>query len=81
MLRRRWFVILVMSLFLLLMGNAPAPWYACEGKAIGDPCTYGYGCSTGGTCIQSPSANCTDDPNTPVNECIICSTGRGMVEP
>ncbi|MCC6167977.1 MAG: hypothetical protein IT329_12185 [Caldilineaceae bacterium] len=80
MLRHRWFVILVIGLFFLLMGNSPAPWYACEGKAIGDPCQYGYACSNNGKCIASPQENCVDDPDTSVNECVICSSGAAMVE-
>jgi hypothetical protein len=63
----------------LLMGNAPAPWYACDGKQVGDPCGgssssgcggYGGG-SADGVCAQS-SAACVDLPNTSVNECLFC---------
>jgi hypothetical protein len=79
MLARRWFVILILSLFLLLMGNLPAPWYACEGKAEGDPCQYGYGCSTNGVCRLNPT--CTDNPGTTVNECLTCETGRAATAP
>lgn len=68
-----WLLIVVMF---LLMGNAPAPYWACEGKAVGDPCTYGYymGCSApNGTCqIESP--DCEDDPNSEINECLVCNT-------
>jgi len=66
----------------LLMGNAPAPWFACEGKRVGDACQryvgpsssgcggYGGG-SADGVCALS-QANCVDDPNTSVDECLFC---------
>ena len=47
---QRIFVILALGTMLLLMGNAPAPYYACQGKAAGDACTYGYG---GAACSRS----------------------------
>jgi hypothetical protein len=72
-LRRVLFVILIGNLFLSL-GNVPAPYYACEGKAPGDRCTYGYGCSGNGTC-RLLTENCTDDPSTDLNECLVCNTG------
>ena len=54
---QRILVILTLVTMLLLMGNAPAPYYACQGKAVGDACTYGYGgaaCSSNrGTCTIS----------------------------
>ncbi len=57
---QRIFVILALGTMLLLMGNAPAPYYACQGKAAGDACTYGYGgsaCSTNrGVCTISSSS-------------------------
>lgn len=60
---------------LFLMGNAPAPYYACQGKAAGDACTYGYGgaaCSSNqGTCTVSESF--TDDAETTdLDESLIC---------
>lgn len=64
-------IILICGLFLSL-GNVPAPYYACEGKAPGDRCTYGYGCSGNGTCALVE--NCTDDPSTEINECLQCNT-------
>lgn len=79
MLRHRRFVVLVICLFFLLMGNSAPPWYACEGKADGDPCQYGYGCSTNGVCRLNP--NCTDEPNSKVNECLTCVTGRAATQP
>ena len=71
-LRRAFFIFLICGLFLSL-GNAPAPYFACEGKAEGDRCTYGYGCSGNGTCLLVK--NCEDDPATDLNECLQCSTG------
>ena len=38
------------------MGNAPAPDYACQGKAVSDACSYGYGSTTSsnaGVCTLS----------------------------
>ena len=35
---QRIFVILALATMLLLMGNAPPPYYACQGKAAGDAC-------------------------------------------
>ncbi len=71
---QRLLALLALLAMLLLMGNAPAPYYACQGKTVGDACTYGYGssCSSSrGVCTQSDSF--TDDPNTPdLNESIIC---------
>jgi hypothetical protein len=74
---QRILVILTLVTMLLLMGNAPAPYYACQGKAVGDACTYGYGgaaCSSNrGMCTISTSF--TDDPNTAdLNESLICVT-------
>jgi hypothetical protein len=72
---QRFLAILALVAMLFLMGNAPAPYYACEGKAVGDACSYGYGgatCSSNrGTCTLSTSF--TDDPNTTgLNESLIC---------
>jgi hypothetical protein len=70
----RWFVLLTLFLSLYLMGNVAAPWYACEGRAEGDACQWGYGCYNNGVCrLQSP---CRDDPGSTVNECLICDTSR-----
>jgi hypothetical protein len=71
-LRRIFFIALIGGLFLSL-GNVPAPYYACEGKAVGDRCTYGYGCSGNGTC--NLSQQCEDNPDTELNECLVCNTG------
>ena len=60
---------------LFLMGNAPAPYYACQGKAAGDACTYGYGgaaCSSNrGECTISDSFT-DDEETTDLNESLIC---------
>ena len=71
----RLLAILALLSMLFLMGNAPAPYYACQGKAVGDACTYGYGgasCSANrGTCTLSTSF--TDKPETTdLNESLIC---------
>lgn len=68
---RPFFVLLIGMLFLSL-GNAPAPYYACDGKAEGDSCTYGYGCSGNGTC--NLVEDCDDNPDTEINECLQCNT-------
>lgn len=70
----------VVSTSLLLLSaasahaNAPAPWFACEGKAVGDACDrYGW---TNGTCVSE--TGCTDNPATAVDECLIClAKGNG----
>lgn len=63
-------ILIVFSLF--MMGNAPAAYWACDGKYEGDTCTpYGYGCSSSdGVC--GLIENCEDDPSTEVNECLMC---------
>lgn len=72
---QRVLAILALLAMVFLMGNAPAPYYACQGKAAGDACTYGYGgaaCSSNrGTCTISTSF--TDNPDTAdLNESLIC---------
>ena len=72
---QRLLAVLALLTMLFLMGNAPAPYYACQGKAVGDACTYGYGgaaCSSNrGTCTLSKSF--TDKPDTKdLNESLIC---------
>jgi hypothetical protein len=68
-------VLLVLLLSFLMMGNAAAPWAACEGKAEGDPCDPGsYSCSgRKGVCRLLP--NCTDGAGSSANECLVCDTG------
>jgi hypothetical protein len=70
------FLLLVTFCSFLMMGNAAAPWAACEGKVEGDPCDPGsYSCSSRhGTCRIQP--NCTDSPGNSVNECLICQSGE-----
>jgi hypothetical protein len=70
---RRVFLITLISSAFLMMGNVPAPYYACQDKTPGDRCVYGYGCSNGGTCTIQ--ANCKDNPDTEINECLVCNTG------
>lgn len=72
---QRVFAILALASLLFLMGNAPAPYYACQGKAAGDACTYGFGgasCSSNrGVCTLS--TDFTDKPDTTdLNESMIC---------
>ena len=53
---QRLLVLLALLSVLFLMGNAPAPYYACQGKAVSDACSYGYGstCSSNaGVCTLS----------------------------
>jgi hypothetical protein len=69
---QRWMVAVFLCSVLLLMGNAPAPWYACEGKSPGDPCQWGYGCAPNGVCRLVE--DCEDDPSTDLNECLQCHT-------
>jgi len=64
---------LFVFLILILMGNSPAPWWACEGKNEGEPCTaYGTGCSLFRRGVCRRLENCQDDPQTTVNECLWC---------
>ncbi|MCA9521879.1 MAG: hypothetical protein KC609_12935 [Myxococcales bacterium] len=52
-----------------VFANAPAPWWACDGKQVGEKC--GDGTYYDGYCVLAPS--CTDDTNTAVNECLQCT--------
>jgi hypothetical protein len=69
-------VLFILLTVVFLMGNAPAPYYACQGKQVGDTCNYGYGsgCSSNaGICTLSDSF--TDKPDTAdLNEQLICVT-------
>ncbi len=71
---QRILALVIVASVLFLMGNAPAPYYACQGKQVGDACTYGYGssCSSNaGTCTLSTSFQ--DNPDTTdLNEQLIC---------
>jgi hypothetical protein len=70
---RRVFLTAIIGGLFLCLGNLPAPYYACEGKAEGDRCNYGYGCATNGTCRLLQE--CDDNPSTEINECLVCNTG------
>ncbi len=58
------------------VANAPAPYWACQGKSAGERCTaYGSssGCGvTGDDSVCRLVSSCTDDPETDVNECLYC---------
>ena len=63
--------ILIFTVFLI--ANAPAPYYACDGKAEGDSCEkYTTGCvgDSTGECVLNE--DCEDYPDTDVNECLVC---------
>jgi hypothetical protein len=62
--------LLVLVLSFLLMGNMAPPYAPCVGKAEGDSCTPGYSCSASGVCQLL--ANCTDNPGSSANECLLC---------
>jgi hypothetical protein len=72
----RLWVLVGLGVMLLLMGNVPAPYYACQGKSAGDPCSYGYGPSCmgpNGICQLSDSS--VDNPSTvDLNEQLVCQT-------
>jgi MYXO-CTERM domain-containing protein len=62
-------VVLVLVLFPLAgLANSPAPWWACEGRVVGDSCDP-YG---GGDGVCELDAECEDDEGTEVNECLWC---------
>ena len=73
---RRLRVLVLLGLMLLLMGNVPAPYYACQGKSAGDPCSYGYGFSCmgpNGICQLSDAF--ADNPSTvDLNEQLVCQS-------
>jgi len=69
-------LLLLLLVGLLSLANAPAPWWACNGKSVGDSCEpYDYAPSClhddpRGVCqLRKP---CTDNPETAVNECLDC---------
>lgn len=70
--RHRWFAMLICGGLLWIMGNAPAPYYACDGRAPGDACQYGYACRANGTCQFDETGNFEDDPATEIDESLIC---------
>lgn len=49
-------------------GNAPPPWHACSGAAVGDTCTAYRG--NPGICERREA--CSDAPETPEDECMWC---------
>lgn len=68
-------IIIVIIIAFITIGNAPAPYWACEGLSEGDECEpYSYGsCSNkSGTCQLRE--DCTDDPESEINECLQCLT-------
>jgi hypothetical protein len=72
--KKRICIITVFLLLLLLsLGNAAAPWWACEGLSEGDRCVAGYGCGPGNK-ICMLHEDCRDDPETEVNECLWCES-------
>ncbi len=59
----------------LVLGDAPAPFWACDGKRPGARCRkYGvsscFSRSEDGVCVVQ--TNCKDDPSTPIDECLWC---------
>jgi hypothetical protein len=72
--------VLLLLVALAAVANAPAPYWACDGKAAGDRCSpYGSSSSSGcgvtrddGDGVCRPVATCTDSPETAVNECLYC---------
>ena len=52
----------------VVAANAPAPWWACDGKKVGDACSQAPYYS--GYCELQP--NCTPSGDTP-NECLTCT--------
>lgn len=71
---RRAFLAALFLGLIFSLGNVPAPYYACAGKAEGDPCTWGYSCGNNGRCAFE--RGCTDDPGTDIDECLVCNTRR-----
>ena len=58
------------------LANSPAPWWACEGKTVGDDCDP-YG---GGNGICEARTDCQNDPETEVDECLRCDALPGDSE-
>lgn len=58
--------------------NVPAAFWACEGAEHGDPCRMPGGYH--GNCLLDTLCE-DDDPDTEVNECLICRDGCGAQEP
>ena len=66
-------VCLMVFLPVTALANSPAPWWACEEKAVGDACDP-YG---GGDGFCELDAECEDDQGTEVNECLLCEKEPG----
>ena len=66
-------LLLAMSM-LFLQGNSAPPWFACQGKQVGDLCRYGpLAACHGSTGECKLSDHYTDNPDTPdLNEQLIC---------
>ena len=65
--------VIFLLLLLLSMGNAADPRLGCKGRSEGDPCIEGFGCGPG-TRICRLQEGCTDDPETELNECLMCES-------
>lgn len=78
--KRGAFVVGMLVLALLLMGNSPGLNAFCLGKEPGNPCTVtGLGCyAAAGTCqhVEGGPTGFHDDPNTPEDEALLCITGE-----
>ncbi len=64
--------LMVIIVTMFFINNLPAPWWPCYQKNEGDGCQYGYNCQNNGTC--QTQKDCKDNPETEVNECLICKT-------
>ena len=61
-------LILLLILVTPAAANVPAAFFACEGADPGDPCNKPG--PEYGACVLDTL--CTDDPDTEVNECLLC---------
>jgi hypothetical protein len=66
-------IVLLLIMLLLSLGNAPDPRLGCKGRSDGDPCIEGFGCGPGPK-ICRLREDCTDDPETELNECLYCES-------
>lgn len=67
--KKLFFIFMMILALAVFLGNMMPPWFACDGKQAGDPCTWGY---INGQGVCALRKNCTDNPNTKVNECLVC---------
>ncbi len=74
-------VLLAILLTPLMLGNAPAPWWACEDRHPGDHCEpYHHWSDDEHACwhehhhdgVCAVQHDCVDDPRTRVDECLYC---------